>query len=224
MSERPTIIFDLDGTLADTIGDLLSAMNRVVALHGVAPVSASQVVRSMGKGGLRQMIDHAFRHSGEALEEDLLDELLLASVEDYRQNIAVETVLYPGVRASLERFSADGWLLGVCTNKPVSLAEKLLGALRIEEAFVAVTGGDSFSFKKPDPRHLTRTIELAGGSAAAAIMVGDTQADTLAAQNAGVPVIALDFGYSEHPVEEYNPDRVVSSFDALFDEAAGLIG
>lgn len=224
MSERPTIIFDLDGTLANTIGDLLLAMNRVVAVHGVAPVSASQVVRSMGKGGLRQMIDHAFRLSGVALEKGLLDELLLASVEDYRQNIAVETALYPGVRASLERFSANGWLLGVCTNKPVSLAEELLGKLRIEEAFVAVTGGDSFSFRKPDPRHLIRTIELTGGSATAAIMVGDTQTDTLAAQNAGVPVIALDFGYSEHPVEEYNPDRVVSSFDTLFDEASGLIG
>jgi phosphoglycolate phosphatase len=224
MSARPTIIFDLDGTLADTIRDLVPAMNRTTARFDINPVTASQVANLTGMGGMKAMISRAFQLSGEPLGKDLLEELFVASVEDYRQNIAVETVYYPHVRACLQQFTAEGWLLGVCTNKPVRLAEKLLRELGDDGLFASITGGNSFDFKKPDPQHLIQTIEMAGGSPTTAIMVGDTQNDILTAQNADIPVIAVDFGYSEHPVENYGPNRVISSFETLFEEAVKLIG
>ncbi|KZL19389.1 Phosphoglycolate phosphatase [Pseudovibrio axinellae] len=223
MITQPTIIFDLDRTLADTISDIVSAMNRTLAKYGIDQVSACEVSHLTGKGGLKSMISHAFRVNDTSLADELLNEIFAACVEDYRLNLIHETALYPDVRAALEKLRAEGWLLGVCTNKPVKQAEELLQGLGTYDLFAAITGADSFEFKKPDPRHLTQTIEIAGGNLARAIMVGDTQNDILTAQNAGIPVIAVDFGYSEKHVKDYKPDRVISSFSALFDEAAKLI-
>ncbi len=223
MRRQPTIIFDLDGTLADTLSDLVAALNRTLASHNVMPVSANQVGYMTGRGGLKGMIKYAIGKEDMSLDQKLVGALFISCIDDYRQNIAVETVLYPGVIACLELFSNQGWLLGVCTNKPIELANKLLCELGIDQLFSVVTGVDSFDFKKPDPRHLTRTIELAGGSCSRAIMVGDTQNDILTAQRAGIPVIAVDFGYSEHPVKMYSPDWVISSFDDLFAQAQKLI-
>ena len=223
MSDQPTIIFDLDGTLADTIHDLVLAMNRTLEMRDINPVGADQV-RNLGGIGLKAMIERAFQLNGEPLGQELLEEVFAISVADYRENIADQTVFYPGARASLQQFTDQGWLLGVCTNKPVGLAEKLLSELGTDGLFSSITGGDSFEFKKPDPQHLTRTIEMAGGMGSKAIMVGDTQVDILTAQNANIPVIAVDFGYCEHPVEKYSPDAVISSFDDLFEEAVKLIG
>lgn len=224
MGNQPSIIFDLDGTLADTLSDLVSALNRSLAVRDINSVHPDKIGYMTGKGGLKAMVEYAFEMDGVPLGQELLDEVFAASIEDYRQNIMIETVLYPGVRASLEHFSKQGWLLGVCTNKPIALAEKLLRRLDIDQLFTKTTGADSFDFKKPDPRHLIRTIELAGGQCSKAIMVGDTINDIVTAQNANIPVIAVDFGYSEHPVQTYGPDRVISSYDTLFDEADRLIG
>ncbi|KZK83270.1 Phosphoglycolate phosphatase [Pseudovibrio sp. Ad13] len=223
MTDRPTAIFDLDGTLADTIPDLVSAMNRALNKFGVGQVIASEVSYLTGKGGLRSMICHACQLSGASPEKRTVDEIFAASVEDYRLNLICETTLYPGALASLNNFIAEGWLLGVCTNKPVRLAENLLRGLGIDDVFASITGADSFEFKKPDPRHLIRTIEIAGGRPTRAVMVGDTQNDILTAQNANVPLIAVDFGYSESPVEDFGPDSVISEYAALFVEAQKLI-
>lgn len=222
MSHQPTIVFDLDGTLADTLHDLVPALNRTLVERNIDAVSADQVGYFTGRGGLKEMITHALQSTGAPLNQQLLDEVFVASLADYEQNIAVNTVIYPGVRDCLEQFADHGWLLGVCTNKPVGLADKLLHELEMDQLFAAVIGGDSFDFKKPDPRHLIRTIEIAGGLPSKAIMVGDTRNDILAAKQANVPVIGVDFGYSEHPLETYSPDRVISSFDSLFAEAVQL--
>lgn len=224
MSAKPTIVFDLDGTLADTICDLVAAMNRCVTRFDIAPIQVRQVAHLTGKGGLRAMISHAAKMSGKTLTESQLMEAFGLSVDDYHQNIAVKSQLYPGALAALKKFSSKGWRLGICTNKPIRQAEKLLSELGAGQLFHAITGVDSFDFKKPDPRHLTETIELAGGCSKRAVMVGDTVNDILTAQNAGIPVIAVDFGYSEKPVQAYQPDRVISGFEFLFDEALELIG
>jgi len=224
MDVQPTIIFDLDGTLADTLDDLVAALNRSIAEYGVSPVDPQKVAHLTGRGGLRAMITFAFETERVLLSQKLLNKVFVASVVDYNQNIAVKTKLYPGAKECLERFAHQGWLLGVCTNKPLRLAQLLLRELAIEHRFSAVTGVDSFDFKKPDPRHLTRTITMAGGEASKAIMVGDTQNDILTAQNAKIPIIAVDFGYSEHPLESYSPDRIVSNFETLFDVAKGVHG
>ncbi|MGJ8528829.1 HAD-IA family hydrolase [Maritalea sp.] len=224
MRQQPTIVFDLDGTLADTLSDLVAALNRTLALHKVKSVEATQVGFMTGRGGLRAMIMHAIQQAGMPINQELIEELFIESIIDYQQNMSVETALYPGVNDSLQRFSDKGWLLGVCTNKPIELAEKLLLELEIDQLFSAVTGVGSFKFKKPDPRHLIRTVELAGGNCSKAIMVGDTQNDILTAQRANIPVIAVDFGYSEHPIQTYGPDHVISNFENLFCVADKLIG
>lgn len=218
-----TIAFDLDGTLADTIHDLVAALNRTLQRNGLAPFASSEVAHFTGKGGLRSMIAHGFERIDMQLDQRDLAVMFADTVEDYDQNIAVETELYPGVRASLEDFRKEGWLLAVCTNKPVRQAKKLLNTLEIDHHFAAVTGAGSFEFKKPDPRHLLRTIELAGGTKQRAVMVGDTQADFLTAQRAHIPVVAVDFGYSDILVEQFAPDRVISSFGALYAEASALV-
>jgi phosphoglycolate phosphatase len=220
---QPTIVFDLDGTLADTIQDLVAALNRILETYDVPPHAASELAHLTGKGGLRAMISHAFASNGKALSQEDIEEVFADTVKDYDRNIVIETVLYPGVQASLEQFRAAGWLLAVCTNKPIAQAEKLLRALEIETFFQAITGADSFAFKKPDPRHLIQTIEIAGGRPQTAIMVGDTITDVLTAQNAGIRVIAVDFGYSDIDVGALAPDGVISGFDALFAAASALI-
>lgn len=223
MDVQPTIIFDLDGTLADTLDDLVAALNRSIAEYGISPVDAQKVAHLTGRGGLRAMITFAFETDRAFLSQKLLNEVFAASVRDYNQNIADKTKLYPGAIECLEQFADQGWLLGVCTNKPLGLAQLLLRELATEHLFSAVTGVDSFDFKKPDPRHLTQTITMAGGVASKAVMVGDTQNDILTAQNAKIPVIAVDFGYSEHPLESYAPNRIVSNFETLFDVAKNLL-
>lgn len=170
------------------------------------------------------MIHHAFELGGRPLIQRQLEHAFSDTVKDYDQNIAVDTMLYQGAYDSLATFKSEGWLLAVCTNKPIAQAKKLLRELNVDSYFSAITGADSFEFKKPDPRHLTRTVDIAGGLATNAVMVGDTQTDVLTARNACIPVIAVDFGYSDVPVKSLAPDCVVSTFSALYAEAAKLIG
>lgn len=223
MAAQSTIVFDLDGTLADTIHDLVAALNRTLATIGLPPFTPSDVAHLTGKGGLRAMITHAFALTDIQPEQGDLENMFDVTVRDYDQNIAVETTLYSGVKNALEAFQSNGWLLAVCTNKPIVQTQKLLGALNIDGFFDAVAGVDSFEFKKPDPRHLIQTIEMAGGSIKHAVMVGDTQTDILTAKNANVPVVAVDFGYSDVHVKTLAPNRVISNFDALYSEAASLL-
>lgn len=223
MASQSTIVFDLDGTLADTIHDLVAALNRTLATNGLPPFTPSDVAHLTGKGGLRAMIAHAFALTDKQPEQVDLDNMFAVTVRDYDQNIAVESTLFSGVNNALEAFKSNGWLLAVCTNKPIAQTQKLLGALNIDHFFDAVAGVDSFEFKKPDPRHLIETIKMAGGNINHAVMVGDTQTDVLAAKNANVPIVAVDFGYSDVHVKTLAPDRVISSFDELYSKAAALL-
>ena len=222
MRDNPTIVFDLDGTLADTMRDLVPALNNTIASQGLIPVTNQQVGHVSGKG-IKPMIALAYELNDKTIASSLMDQLFETYMADYSENIAVHTVLYDGVEQCLSQFAANGWNLAVCTNKPVALAEKLLARLGVDHFFASITGGDSFEYRKPDAAHLTKTIELAGGNPKNAVMVGDSQNDFLTAQNANIPVIAMNFGYSEHPVETYHPDRVVSHFNTIFDIAQKLI-
>lgn len=222
MTQKPTIVFDLDGTLADTVLDLVSALNRSVVAKGLTPITMEQAGYFTGKG-LRPMIELAYRLNEKPLGTELLEELFEICVADYENNLSTFTRFYPGAEKALDQLASQDWRLAVCTNKPVRLAEKLLEELHVASMFASITGGDSFEFRKPDPRHLVRTVDLAGGKVSNAIMVGDTDADIIAAQKANIPVIAVDFGYSEHPVSTYNPDTVISSYDDLILSAQNLL-
>ena len=168
------------------------------------------------------MIAYAFKAQGEPLTDAQHQALFADTVKDYDLHIAVHSKLYPGALEALEAFRSANWLCAVCTNKPIAQATKLLHELKLDDFFAAVTGGDSFSHRKPDPQHLVDTIELAGGSRLCAVMIGDSETDIRAAQNASVPVVAVDFGYSEHHVSTYGPDTVVSHYGQVFTEARKL--
>lgn len=219
----PTIVFDLDGTLADTVDDLLGALNRTLGRSGLPAFSKPDFERLSGGGGLRAMIAHAFEVHGAPLTSALHEELFAETVSYYDRNIAVRSKPYPGVPEALGDLRNAGWRCAVCTNKPIAQATKLLGELNLDCYFAKVTGSDSLPYRKPDPRHLVETIELAGGSLHCALMVGDSETDIRTAQRASIPIIAVDFGYSEHHVSAYGPDAVVSHYDQVFQEAQKLI-
>jgi phosphoglycolate phosphatase len=142
----------------------------------------------------------------------------------YTAHIADESRPYPGVIEAIDRLSKEGWRVAVCTNKLEEMSRLLLRELGIADRFAAVGGGDSFPFKKPDPRHLRETIAAAGGDPANAIMVGDSETDIATGKAAGIPVIAVDFGYSVEPVKTFGPDRIISHFSQLYDAVGEIRG
>lgn len=217
----PTIVFDLDGTLVDTAGDLVATLNTILSRERVPTVDFDAAVAMVGSGA-RVMLQSGFAASGHSLTPEKLEALFEDFLALYDEHLVDTSRPYPGVEVALDRFTADGWRLAVCTNKTYRPALKLLGLLGLADRFAAITGQDTFSFRKPDPRHLTETIRRAGGEATDAVMVGDTATDVDTAIAAGVPVVAVTFGYSATPVGELGATVLIDHFDQLFDAAANL--
>ena len=211
----PIAVFDLDGTLADTAGDLVGTLNVILGREGLSPLPVRKA-RDMIGAGARALIERGFEAAGRELTPGRLDELFRGFMAHYGENICVRTRLYPGVRTALDRLEAAGFILAVCTNKVEEHSVKLLRELGIGHRFAANCGRDTFAYFKPDPRHLLLTIERAGGNPARAVMVGDSRTDIVTARNAGIPVVAVPFGYTDVPVRDLNPDLVVDHFDGLF--------
>ena len=221
--EQPIIVFDLDGTLVDTAADLVDSLNFCLESAGMRTVPTTGVKQFVGFGA-KVMIQRAFAAEGRPLGEDRLEELFAMFLAHYAAHMPGHSQPYPGAVAALQRFQHSGWLMAVCTNKFEASAKQLISALGLTPWFGAVCGQDSFPFRKPDPRHLTETIAAAGGNATHAIMVGDSVTDIDTAKAAGVPVVAVDFGYSDRPVRDLGPSRVISRFDELtVDMAAALV-
>ena len=226
LSSPPLIVFDLDGTLVDSAPDLIATLNFVLREENFATIGLNEIRPLIGAGS-RVLITRAFAAAGRPLDPQRLDELYTAFLRHYEDHIADASKLYPGVEAALDRFDAAGWSFAVCTNKIERPARELLRALGLSDRFKAICGQDTFvsggrPVSKPDPRALLLTIERAGGDLARCFMVGDSGADIKTAKAAGAPVIAVDFGYSDRPVADYEPDRVISSFDDLWNAAASL--
>jgi len=217
----PTIAFDLDGTLVDTAPDLVRTLNIILERHHMAPVAYGAAAQMVG-GGARAMLDAAFVGAGKAPTDEQLDGLLDEFITYYTANIAAHSRPFDGVEAALDRFAAAGWTLAVCTNKLEGLSRQLLDALDMSRRFAAIVGPDTFGYRKPDPRHLTETIRVAGGVPDRAVMVGDSEFDIGVAKAAGIPVVAVNFGYTPVPVEELDPDRIIGHYDALWDAVASL--
>ncbi|MFK7901716.1 MAG: HAD-IA family hydrolase [Nitratireductor sp.] len=210
-----TIIFDLDGTLAHTGPDLLESLNHSIAPLGLEPLQISQLGHLVGHGSLA-MIQRAFALSNVELSKENEAACQERFLEFYAKNIAKKTKLFDGSLSAIQALKNDK--ICVCTNKQEYLAKILLNELGITHLFSSITGGDSFEFRKPDPRHLFKTIELANGNKDKAIMIGDTITDTSAAQNANIPVIVVDFGYSDVPIESLGADAIISHFDELYEK------
>lgn len=218
----PIAVFDLDGTLADTAGDLVGTLNVILDQEGLAPLPVEQA-RDMIGAGARALIERGFEAAGKELVPGHLDNLYNQFMVHYGANIRVRTELFPGVSEALDRLEAAGFLLAVCTNKVEEHSVKLLDALGIGHRFAANCGRDTFPYFKPDPRHLTLTIERAGGDPSRAVMVGDSRTDIVTAQNAGIPVVAVPFGYTDVPVESLKPDIVIDHFDELYGAVERLL-
>ena len=209
-----TVVFDLDGTLVDTAPDLIGALNVVLGERGLAPVPVEAARHLVGRGG-RVLLQRGFADAGAQMPEGEADALFARFLDAYRARIAQDSRPYPGVEAALDALAHAGARLAVCTNKPGEYARLLLDALDLSRRFAAVVGADEVAARKPDPRHLLDTVARAGGEAARALMVGDSEADALAARGAAAPVVLVSFGYTETPAAELGADAVIDGFDAL---------
>lgn len=212
--KAPTIVFDLDGTLVDTAPDLVASLNHTIAAAGLAPVGYEDLTHLVGQGA-RAMIARAFALRGAVLPETDLEPLLDRFISHYMAEIPGKSLPYPGLVPALDRLGAAGFALAVCTNKLERLAVPLIDKLGLKHHFAAIAGGDTFAVRKPDPGHLTATIERAGGDPGRAVMIGDSINDILAARNAGIPSIVVPFGYSDCPVEDLGANHQISHFDEL---------
>lgn len=219
----PTIVYDLDGTLADTAGDLMAALNAVLGKEGLAPLPVEQA-RSMIGAGARALLRRGFAASGRTLEPQKLEALFGDFLAHYNAHIADFTQLYPGVENTLAAFARLGWRQAVCTNKVEGSAKLLIRKLGVSERFAFICGQDTFGVGKPDPKPLLKTIAASGGGSERAIMVGDSSTDIKTARAAGLPVIAVDFGYADAPLADLAPDRVISHYDELAEACAALLG
>jgi phosphoglycolate phosphatase len=209
-----TIVFDLDGTLIDTAPDLISTLNLILAREGLPPVEYDAARRMIG-GGAKGMIEKALAAEGRAGSKAELDRMFGGFIEYYAAHIADRSRPFPQLEATLDRLAGEGHRLAVCTNKLEWLAVRLLDTLQLTRHFAAICGQDTFGMQKPDPQMLRLTIARAGGETSRAIMVGDSGTDIRTSRAATVPVIAVDFGYSEVPIALLRPDRIIGSFADL---------
>jgi phosphoglycolate phosphatase len=210
---RTALVFDLDGTLADTAPDLAGAMNAVLREAG-RPELPLSAVRAMVGRGARVLIEKGFSASGGAPSGPGLDAYVARFLEHYRENIVSGSRLFPGVRETIARLTQSA-ALGVCTNKPIALTELLLDRLQFRAPFACVRGADSAPYRKPDPRHLFDVIDGLGASRARAVLIGDSETDVKTARAAGVPVVLVSFGYSEVPLDQLSADALIDTFEAL---------
>lgn len=218
----PTIVYDLDGTLADTAEDLVATLNWLLGKEGLAPVPVKNVGSLVGAGA-RALIKRGFAASGVTLGPERTEALFADYLSYYSAHIVVRSRLYPGVDKALAAFARAGWRQAVCTNKTEALAKLLIAKLGIAGRFAFVCGQDTFGIGKPDPKPLLGTIAAVGGARERALMVGDSETDIKTARAAQVPAIAVDFGYADVPAEALGADRVVSHFDELMHASDALL-
>jgi phosphoglycolate phosphatase len=216
---RPIIVFDLDGTLVETAPDLLDSLNHCLRTLSLNEVDPGEIRRYVGFGG-RVMIERACVAHGRRLNQEELDTVYEVFLQHYESNMPGRSEAFPGVIDSIKAFHEAGYLTAVCTNKLEGLSRRLLDRMGIAHLFTAICGADTFEQRKPDPRHLLATIEMAGGDPERCVMVGDSRTDIDTAKNAGIPVVAVDFGYTDQPVHVFEPSKVISHFSELTVELA----
>ena len=217
----PLVVFDLDGTLVDSAPDLVDALNAILARDGYRPVPLAEARKMVGAGG-RALIRRGLQANDASVSDTRLEEMFAAFLAEYEEHITDKTRFYPGAERAMDRLAETGWSLAILTNKYEKPAVKLVEALGSLGRFKAVCGQNTFTVCKPDGNALFATIEKAGGDPRRTIMVGDTITDVTTAQNAKLPVVAVDFGYADRPVATMNPDRVISHFDELVDAVTAL--
>lgn len=209
-----TVVFDLDGTLADTSGDLLAAANSCFRDLGHGDLLTTADALTALHGG-RAMLRLGFSRLGAAVDEAEVDRQYPRLLDHYAQAIAVHTTLYPGVMAAVERLKSAGYLTSICTNKPEGLAESLTRQLGIRHMFGALIGADTLPTRKPDPAPYQAAVRQAGGDPARSLLIGDTLTDRDTARAVGVPIILVSFGPEGAGVARLEPDALLDHYDDL---------
>jgi phosphoglycolate phosphatase len=219
---RPTIAFDLDGTLVDTAPDLLRALDFALEKEGLNPPEDHEARNFIGAGA-RAMIERALAHTQVKFGKEKVDAMFRQFLIHYEAHIADHSRPFPGLEQALTRLADEGAILAVCTNKQEAYAVKLLRELKLADRFAFIAGSDTFPCKKPDPRHLTQTVEQAGGNVECAILVGDSETDVITARAAEIPVIAVSFGYTDIPPAALGADRLIHKYEDLPAAAMDLL-
>src|SRR5215475_3892994 len=218
----PTIVFDLDGTLIDTAPDLVQTLNVIFAREGLAPLTF-EAGRNFVGGGAKAMIIRALEAERRVFPPARIERMFEEFIAHYRDHVAERSRSFPGLADALDALAARNCSLAVCTNKLEHLSVLLLDRFGLADRFVAICGRDTFGVQKPDPEILRRTVAAAGGTMDKAIMVGDSITDIHTARAARIPVIAVEFGYSERPVTEFAPDRTIGHFVQLPASIAAIL-
>lgn len=217
-----SVIFDLDGTLADTSADLIAAANACFAARGQgAPLDPLADAATAFAGG-RAMLRLGMERLGQGWSEADVDRDYPVLLEAYGGAIDVHTRLYPGAMAAVERLWGAGHKVGICTNKPAGLAETLMTRLGVRDRFAALVGADTLPVRKPDPAPLFETIARVGGDPARAVLIGDTVTDRETARAAGIPSVLVTFGPTGRAVAELAPEALLDHYDGLDAVLSGL--
>jgi phosphoglycolate phosphatase len=214
MTSARIIVFDLDGTLVDTAPDLINALNFVLDREGLPPVPLASA-RNMIGAGARKLIERGLELEGRSASVEDVTRLTSDFIDHYAAHIADVSRPFEGVESALDDLQSIGYRFAVCTNKLEWLSRLLLDQLGLSSRFSAICGADTFGVSKPDPAILKQTIARAGGQLASTIMVGDAGPDIGVARRAGIPVIGVEFGYTEIPIADLKPDRVINHMREL---------
>ncbi len=209
MTQIYSILFDLDGTIVNTAPDLMAAHNHVMRKYGHSEKKMEDIKSLAGKGAW-VMMQRSFKE--EIKDEKIKKEMTKEFIDFYSKNIDKESVPINGAVDFFKWAKKKNISMAVCTNKQERLALDLLKKLDILKFFEYVAGSDTFSFNKPDPRHLTNVIEIIGGDLKKTIMVGDSEVDANSAHNANLPFVLVKDGYTEKSEKEIKHDALISNF------------
>ena len=216
MTQKYTILFDLDGTLVDTAPDLMLAHNHVMKKFGYPTRSAEDIRILAGKGASamigRSLWEQAKEEFGKVNDQAIKEEMVKEFIDFYGKNIINKSTLILGVKEFLEWCKKKDISMAVCTNKQEHLAIDLLKKIKIYDYFEFVAGSNTFDYHKPDPRHLTSIVEILNGDLNKCLMIGDSETDANAAQAASIPVILLENGYTEKNTDEIYHNHLITDF------------
>ena len=216
MTQKLTILFDLDGTLVDTAPDLMGAHNYVMKKFGYSSKSVEDIRNLVGKGASvligRSIWGSAKKEFSKVTDDKIKKEMVKEFISYYGKNIVNQSKLIGGVKEFLDWAKSNNISMGVCTNKQEHLAVDLLKKIKIYDYFEYVAGGNTFDYCKPDPRHLTNIIEIMGGEIKKSLMFGDSENDADAAKSAGIPMILLEDGYTDKKVSQIHHDFLIKDF------------
>ncbi|MFG6582511.1 HAD-IIIA family hydrolase [Sulfitobacter sp. 1A12779] len=219
-----TVVFDLDGTLADTSGDLIAAANACFRDMGEGDVLAHAEDAGTALRGGRAMLTLGMQKLGRADDAATIDRYYPMLLEAYGRDIDTHTIMYPGAMEAVAALKAAGYRVAICTNKPEALAELLLTRLGVRDAFGAMLGADTLAVRKPDPEHLFETARRAGGDPAQCVLIGDSDTDRKTAKAAGVPCVLVTFGPSGEDMAALEPEALLDDFADLPEVIERLLG